>query len=99
MITLEEKQEVARLVRESISQTRLPNGLQLEVEDKGVVATQIGNKTWWRVPIYATPLPDYLFTLYEALADVEGNLQDDRGLDILLFSVDTPLPASRNGKH
>ena len=51
---------------------------------------------WWRVPLIPQPWPERLSPIYEVLAEIEGDIQDDHGLDILLslgepVNVENPL--------
>lgn len=82
------KQEVAQWVRESIQSVPAFEGMKLEVDEADIHATEVGGQTWWRVPVIPTPWPHRMFALYEALAEIEGHLQNERGLDILLFPGD-----------
>ena len=71
---------------------------ELDVNTKSIYGTDIAGVTWWRVPIIAKPEPRRLTAVHEYLAEVEGILQDERGLDILLFvgapfESETPEPA------
>ena len=90
-------QEVAEAVRESIAATPPFEGIHLSVNENGVIATNVGGQIWWRVPITPSPFPRHLSPLYEALAEIEGVLQDERGMDILLFVADDN--PSSNGTH
>jgi hypothetical protein len=90
-------QEVADAVREFIAMTPLPDDMSLTVNENGIVATDVGGQIWWRVPVIPSPFPRYLSPLHEALAEVEGHLQDERRLDILLFAADEK--PSANGTH
>lgn len=82
------RKEIAQLVRESIQSVPAFEGMQLDVNEKGIITTEVGGTTWWRVPVVPTPWPRRMTALYEALAEVEGHLQEERGLDILLFPGD-----------
>ena len=64
----------------------------LRFNTQSIYATDISGVTWWRVPVIATPEPRRLTAAHEYLAEVEGVLQDERGLDILLF-VGNPVEA------
>lgn len=88
-------QEVADAVRESIAATPSFDGTSLTVDENGIIATDVGGQTWWRVPVIPTPFPRYLSPLFESLAEIEGVLQDERGLDILLFAADEKPTANR----
>lgn len=79
---------IAQLVRDAIHRIPPFDGMTLDVDESGIYATQMPGKVWWRVPIIAIPEPTRMFKLYEALAEIEGILQDEQGLDILLFAGD-----------
>lgn len=86
-----EVKDIAQRVRESIMSLPPFAGLQLEVDEAGIVSNNVGGKIWWRVPIVATPWPQRMSPLYEALAEIEGHLQDERGYDILLYPEEASL--------
>lgn len=84
--------EVADAVRDVLAATPPFEGIDLRVDENGIIATDVGGQKWWRVPVTASPFPRRLSLLYEALAEIEGVLQDERGLDILLFVADEGTP-------
>ena len=88
------KQNVARLVREAISQVPPLSGITMEVEEKGIYSYQISNQFWWKVPIIPHPFPARLFPLYEVMAEVEEWLRDKNVNNIILFAGDFTEEAS-----
>lgn len=70
---------VVRAVRGHLL-TRHPCGVDLAVVEDGV--RQIDG--WWRVPVLPSKEPSSTFEYYDALAEVEGELQDVEHLDVLL---------------
>ncbi|MBC7528163.1 MAG: hypothetical protein H7308_11500 [Chthonomonadaceae bacterium] len=80
--------EVAQKVRDAINALPTFEGLTLEVEEQGIYANEVGGQTWWRVPVLPHPAPYRMSRLYEALAEIEGYLQEEQNLDILLFVSD-----------
>ena len=89
---------MAQWVRESINSVPPFDGMQLRVNEHGIIRDTVGGRLWWRVPVIPTPQPRRQSALYEALAEIEGDLQDRRGLDVLLFIGNDPEPAT-NGAH
>ena len=87
------KQDVARLVREAITQVPPLNGVTLEVDEKGIYSYQLSNQFWWKVPIIPHPFPTRLFPLYEVIAEIEERLQSDNH-NIILFAGDFAEEAS-----
>ena len=81
----EEKNEIAQQVRDVIAKTPPLKGIKLDINPQGIFDTDVAGKIWWRVPLIATPRPRRLSALYEVLAEIEDELQAERGLDILLF--------------
>ena len=77
--------EVANFVREAIAAAPPFDDMTLDVDENGIFSTISGDKAWWRVPVIPHPWPERMYALYEALAEVEGMLQDEQGLDIILF--------------
>lgn len=73
------KQEVAQKVRERLV-GRTPGGVTLCVIDADVYKTG----KYWRVPVSFSRWPERTFDLYEALAEVEDNIQEEEHLNILL---------------
>ena len=93
-----EKLEIAQWARDALASVPPFEGVEFEVNTKSIYGTDIAGKTWWRVPMIATPEPRHLTAVHEYLAEVEGVSQDERGLDILLFvgnpaEAETPEPA------
>ncbi|NCO43867.1 MAG: hypothetical protein COY42_12480 [Armatimonadetes bacterium CG_4_10_14_0_8_um_filter_66_14] len=76
--------EIAQIVRVSLKQHQ-HNQWVIDVLEEGVRR----DGSWWYVPV--CPNTDHRSSCYyDILSDVEGELQDKRGLDVLL------IPASRN---
>jgi hypothetical protein len=92
--SIQDKKQIAQLVRESIAVLPAFEGMQIEVDEAGITASNVGEKIWWRVPIVPSPWPKRMSALYEALAEIEGHLQDERGLDILLYPGDASVVKS-----
>ncbi len=84
--------EVAQSVRAVIAQAPPFNGMTLDVDANGIYSTVSGDQTWWRVPVIPRPWPHRMYALYEALAEIEGVLQDEQGLDIILFPGELAEP-------
>ena len=76
---------VAKMVRERF-EGRHPSGVTIEVLEEGV--RKMDN--WWHVPVRPDVWPARTFELYDALADVEIELQDEHKLNLLL-SLMAPL--------
>ncbi|GAB4452315.1 MAG: hypothetical protein OHK0029_02980 [Armatimonadaceae bacterium] len=91
------KTEIIDSVEKSLAQVSLPDELTLTVDASGIVASEVGGKTWWRVPVIPTPYPERKSSLYDVLAEAEGILQDEQGLDILLFPGLSPTDSGENG--
>lgn len=77
--------EVAQSVRAVIAQSPPFDNMTLDVDANGIYSTISGDQTWWRVPVIPRPWPHRMYALYEALAEIEGVLQDEQGLAIILF--------------
>ena len=72
-------QEMAQKVRERLVD-RTPGGVTLCVMDADVYQTG----KYWRVPVSFSRWPERTFDLYEALAEVEDDIQEQEHLNILL---------------
>ena len=81
----EKKAEIAQLTRDAIASVPPFDGIRLEVNEASIYGTDINNRIWWNVPVRAIPAPRLRFAMYEMMAEIEGILQDDRGLDIHLI--------------
>ena len=75
------KQRVAEKVREYLKDCR-PGGITLEVVEPGVRKEE----HWWYVPIRPSAWPAKMFEYYEALAEVEEQLEEREHLKVLLAS-------------
>jgi hypothetical protein len=73
------KRTVADAVRKYIKD-RHPGGATLEVVEQDVRE----EKYWWYVPVRPSVEPVKRYEYYETLADVEGELQDNEHLTVLL---------------
>ncbi len=73
------KEVVAEKVRAELKHVQV-NGVTLEVVDADVYKVD----NWWRVPVRPSRWPKRMFELYEALAEVEDDLQEREHLNILL---------------
>ncbi len=73
------KQTVAEAVRKYIKDCH-PSGLTLEVVEEGIRK----EKYWWYVPVQSSKEPPKLFEYYEALAEVECELEDNENLTVFL---------------
>ena len=73
------KQSVARKVRQYLKDCH-PSGITLEVIDADVKRAD----SRWYVPIRTDKEPVKQYEFYEALADVEGELEDKENLTVLL---------------
>ena len=69
-----------------------PHDFSLHILERGVRRLEDSSLErtvlWWHVPVYPDPAPKDPYQYYDALAEIEGDLQDEQGLDIAL------LPAS-----
>ncbi len=79
------KQEIAQVVRERLVNCR-PGGVTLEVVEDDIRRID----GWWRVPVRPSVWPARMYEYYEALAEIEADIQEQRHLDILL-STGEPL--------
>jgi hypothetical protein len=74
-----DKPAVVEHVREALHKHQ-PSGTTMEVLEDEV--RRKGD--WWYVPVRPDVEFPKTYQYYEFLADVEGELQDDQGLDVLL---------------
>jgi hypothetical protein len=81
-------QKVARKVREYLEDCR-PDGLMLEVMEDQI----LHGEGWWRVPVRPSAMPPKLYQYYEAMVEVEEELQEKEGLNIL-FMTSEPVEAT-----
>lgn len=73
------KEEIARRVQDHLRDRR-PGGVRLKVVEAGIRKVD----HWWRVPVRPSALPARLFEYYEALAEVEAELQENERLNVVL---------------
>jgi hypothetical protein len=73
------RSEIAQKVRAYI-RDRHPGGVTLEVVEQGIHKMDY----WWRVPVRPSAWPEKMFEYYEALAEVESEIQEKEHLNILL---------------
>ena len=76
-------QMVAAKVRRYI-QNRPPGGVTLEVIEEGV--RKVDN--WWRVPVRPGAWPANRCEYYDALAEIEDEIQENENLDILIATAE-----------
>ena len=82
------KQSVAEKVRQYI-QNLHPGGVTLEVVEDGIHKVDY----WWRVPVRPSAWPAKRYEYYEALADIESDLQEKEHLNILIATGE-PMEAA-----
>ena len=75
------KLELSAIVRRHLEGKRLGD-ITFTVDESGI---QTGDD-WWRVPVRPSYLPRKLFTLYEFLAEVEQEIFEAEGRNILLLT-------------
>lgn len=73
------KKSVAKAVRKHIARYR-PGGASLEVVDAGVRKKPY----WWEVPIRPSREPKKLYQYYEALADIEDEVEEQEKVRVFL---------------
>ena len=73
---------VAEAVRKHIARHR-PGGASLEVVDGGVRKKQY----WWEVPIRPSKEPKKLYEYYEALADIEDEVEEQEHVRVFLVPM------------
>jgi hypothetical protein len=85
----QDERTIAAVVRGYVKD-RHPDGVTLDVIEAGVRKID----DWWRVPIRPNREPSHTFEYYDALAEVESRIQEDRHLNILLVPAppDDPVP-------
>lgn len=83
-----ERHEVAQKVQEYI-RDRHPGGIDLSVIEPEIEQIDY----WWRVPVRPSAWPEKRYEYYEALADIEGELQEKENLNILIATA-APLEAT-----
>lgn len=75
-----DKRTVVRKVRKYLADFSL-GGITLEVLDQGVRHEE----SWWYVPVRPSQEPAKRYQYYEALADVEGELEEQEKLTVVLI--------------
>jgi hypothetical protein len=78
-MTEQDEKTVAQVVREYIRDFH-PGGVTLDVVDADIRKIDY----WWRVPVRPSAEPPHTFEYYDALAEVESKIQEDKQLNILL---------------
>ena len=76
-----ERQRLARLAQDALDK-RQPRKYRIEVDQDNV----LHEDDWYQV-LVKTPGDVRTYEFYDALAEAEGELQDERGLHILLVPV------------
>ena len=77
------KKDVGEIVQRYLEEQEHAEGIKVSVLG-GEIRRQKG---FWYVPILPTSQPRKMYAYYEALAEVEGKLDDNDGLDVLLVPV------------
>jgi hypothetical protein len=62
-----------------------PGGATLSIVPEGIRQ----DDDWWYVPVKSDRIPDRLFEYYEALANVESQIEEDNQVTVLFIPVDT----------
>lgn len=76
------EQGVAQKVREQLAGLQR-GGVTLQVDDEDVYK----EGDWWRVPVRPSRWPQRMAASYEALAEVEDDIQERENLNILLATA------------
>lgn len=84
----ETTQRVAEKVREYLRECQ-PGGITLDVIDDEVRQ----EPSWWYVPLRLSSWPSKMFEYYEALANLEGELEEREHLKVLLVPTE-PVSAT-----
>ena len=79
---------VARLVQDRIRDCH-PEGLTFEVDEQAIV--RINGQ--WRIPIHPSREPEKLYEYYEALTEVEIDLEESEDLNVFLAPSDPKSPS------
>src|SRR4051812_14511313 len=83
---------VARLVRDRVRNCH-PEGLTLEVDESAII--QINGQ--WKIPVRPSREPEKLYEYYEALTEIEIDLEENEDLNVFLAPNDPPVQPSENG--
>jgi hypothetical protein len=76
-----DKHDIARLVQRRIEPLRIEGDIILTILEDGINQDNDG----WYVPIQPTSEPRKTSPYYEALAEIEGQLLDEDGINILFI--------------
>jgi len=76
------KRSVAKAVRKYIKD-RHPGGATLEVVEQDIRKEEY----WWQVPVRPSIEPRKRYEYYEALADVEGEVEEKENLTVFLVPL------------
>lgn len=74
------KKDIGEIVQKYLEEQEYAEGYKVSV-----LAKEIRRQgAFWYVPILPTTQPRKMYAYYEALAEVEGKLDENDGLDVLL---------------
>jgi hypothetical protein len=80
---------VANIVRKYLAGHQ-PGGVNLEVVEQGIRHED----GWWRVPVRPSTWPKKRYEYYEALAEIESELQEKEKLNVLIATSEPVETAS-----
>ena len=75
------KQEIAAIVRKHLDKERIGD-ITFEVRDDEVIT----GDDWWRIPVHPSRLPDRMLVYHLLMSDVEQEISEQEGFNILLMS-------------
>ncbi len=75
--------DVAALVRHYLAGRHVED-ITFEVDAEHIES----GDNWWRVPVRPSRWPKRLFLVYEEMAEVEGEILETKGLNVLLFTAE-----------
>ena len=82
--------EIAQRIHERLQGARFA-GVTLEVMENDIRRFD----DWWRVPVRPNAWPTRMFEYYEALAELESDLQENDGINVLFATAEPAgVPAS-----
>jgi hypothetical protein len=81
MMVKQTRQTVAVKVRDYLKDCH-PGGITLDLIESGVRKEEY----WWYVPIRPSAWPEKMFEFYEALAEIEEQLEEREHMKVLLVS-------------